>query len=505
MRHFLLALVRLASAFSLTSALLFVCACGTNPKNVDFGSGGSGESDASTFDGDDGARETSGDDAGRGVFGGTDGGTRAPTCGNGTGWSCAVNASCGGSPTTLTGKVYDPGGTNPLYNVVVFIPNDATKLPAITPGTRTCNSCDVSIGDYVTATTTDATGAFTLTNVPTGKGVPVVVQIGKWRRVVAVDTKNCAATSIAKGTLRLPRNQAEGSLPQMALLTGGTDNLGCFPVALGLDPKEYSSPHGGGRLDIYQGLDSPLGITIGNGPGLSSGAAGDCTTASCPLWSTKPDLEYYDIVLLACEGSEDTQTKPASAMRAMHDWLDEGGKVFATHFQYTWFKNNPNADLQGTATWLGTSNAFGAGNYAVDTSFPKGKTFNDWLANVGALTNGTIALNAVAASVSSVSAPTSRWIYDNGTAPPNTKYLSFGTPVGGLAPSADAGEVGKQYCGKAVFSDLHAGGAPAGDIPMACAGGTLDPQLDALEFLFFDLSACVQDDSQPVQHLPPPK
>src|SRR5579859_7338268 len=308
----------------------------------------------------------------------------APTCQTGTGWSCAVNTSCGNSPTTLTGKVYDPAGTNPLYDVVVFIPNDVSKLPAITPGTRSCNTCDTSIGDYVAATLTDATGSFTLSNVPTGKGVPVVVQIGKWRRVVSIDTTDCKTTTAAKGALRLPRNQKEGSLPQMALLTGGFDNLGCFPAALGLDPGEYSAPHGGGRLDIYQGLNTPLGVTIGNGPGLSSGgAAGNCTTASCPLWSTKPDLEYYDIVLLACEGDEANQTKPASAMQAMHDWLDEGGKVFATHFQYTWFKNNPNTDFQSAATWLGTSVAFGAGNYAIDTSFPKGKIFHDWLANVG--------------------------------------------------------------------------------------------------------------------------
>ncbi len=399
-----------------------------------------------------------------------------------------------------------PRGDQPLYNVVVYVPNDATTLPAITPGTRSCNTCDVPIGNYVAVTTTDATGSFTLKNVPTGKGVPVVVQIGKWRRLVAVDTKDCATTSVAKGTLRLPRSQKEGSLPQMALLTGGLDNLGCFPAALGVDPSEYSAPHGGGRLDIYQGLDTPLGVTIGNGPGLSSGTAGNCTNSSCPLWSSKPDLEYYDIVLLACEGDEANQTKPAAAMQAMHDWLDEGGKVFATHFQYTWFKNNPNADFQNVATWLGTSAAFGAGNDTIDTSFPKGKTFSDWLSSVGALTNGAIALNGVATSVSTVNAPTSRWIYDNTTMPADTKYLSFDTPVGGAPIPADAGPevTGKQYCGKAVFSDLHAGGAPTGDVPAACSGGMLTPQLDALEFLFFDLSACVQDDTQPVQPPPPP-
>ncbi len=433
---------------------------------------------------------------------GDDSGMAGAKCVNGMGWACSVNKACAGTPTTLTGKVYDPAGKNPLYNVEVFIPNDATTLPAITPGTNSCNTCDAPIGDYVVATTTDATGAFTLTGVPTGKGVPVVVQIGKWRRVVTVDTADCQTTTVSMGTLRLPRNKSEGSLPQMALLTGGLDNLGCFLKKIGIDATEYSGPHAGGRLDIYQGLDTPLDVPLGNGPGLSSGTAGNCTNASCPLWASKPSLEYYDIVLLACEGGEANQTKPAAGKQAMHDWLNEGGKVFATHFHYTWFKNSPAADFQGVATWLGSSSGTGMGQFAIDTSFPKGQTLHDWLSGVGALTGGTIALNGVATSVSAVKAPTNRWIYDNKSS--DTKYLSFGTPVGGIPGSAGETTTDK-YCGKAVFSDLHAGGAPAGDIPAACTDATMTPQEEALEFLFFDLSACVQDDSQPPQMIPPPK
>jgi hypothetical protein len=495
-----IALIALALLLTVASSL----GCGSTRQNP-FGTGDGGETGDDAFAGFGAPPGDNASGGGRGVFSTNGNGAPPPSCQGGMGWSCAVNMSCGSTPTTLTGKVYDPAGTNPLYNAVVFIPNDATKLPPITPGTRSCNTCDVPIGDYVVATMTDSTGSFTLQNVPTGKSVPVVVQIGKWRRVVSIDTKDCATTTAAKGAFRLPRNQSEGSIPQMALLTGGFDNLGCFPAAMGIDPKEYSAPHGGGRLDIYQGLNSPLGVTIGNGPGLSGGTAGDCTTSSCPLWNTKPDLENYDIILLACEGDEANQTKPASAMQAMHDWLDEGGKVFATHYQYTWFKNNPNTDFQQTATWLGPSIAFAAGNYTIDTSFPKGKTFRDWLVMVGALTNGTIALNGVGTSVSTVNPPTNQWIYDTGSSPTNAKYISFGTPVAG-ASIADGGieSSGKLYCGKAVFTDLHAGGAPAGDVPSACAGDTLTPQLDALEFLFFDLSACVHDDSQAPPPPPPP-
>jgi hypothetical protein len=421
-----------------------------------------------------------------------------------SGLQCAVPAGC---TTSVSGTVYDPAGANPLYNVVVFVPNDpAGNLPPIKLGTNTCSSCDVSIGDYVAATTSDANGNFTLTGVPATTKVPLVIQIGKWRREVFLpQVKACTNNAIAGAdSTRLPKNRAEGDLPQMAIVTGSADNLGCFLAGVGLDRTEYSAPHAGGRLDIYRGLKQPAA------PGLSTGTAGDCSTdnPNC-VWNSKANLEAYDIVLLSCEGnpydpddpdSNAPTNKTTASKAALRDWLNEGGKAFATHYQYTWFKNSPAADFKTVATWLGSSGGDQTGSYDIDTTFPKGKVFDQWLANVKALTGPQIMLSQVASSVSTVNAPTQRWIYEASSS--EVKYLSFVTPLGGIpAQGTDAGgESGGQYCGKAVFSDLHAGGDPAGDIPASCSGPPLSPQLKALEFLFFDLSACVSNDSQP----PPP-
>ena len=86
--------------------------------------------------------------------------------------------------------------------------------------------------------------------------------------------------------------------------------------------------------------------------------------------------------------------------------------------------------------------------------------------------------------------------------------MTFNTPV--EAP-ADA------QCGRAVFTAIHLNAAPAaaGDktdisdpampFPDGCRGKTLSAQEKALEFLFFDLSACVQPDTQkPVPPSSPP-
>jgi hypothetical protein len=491
--------------------------CGANKPNGIDGDDGSDASASSGGD-DSGVGSSSGaGSSGGGASGGvfmSGSGDAAAAC-TGGGLQCAVPSCPASNPTTITGTVFDPAGANPLYNVVVYIPNDPKTLPAIKEGTNTCNTCDVSIGDYVTATTSLADGTFKLTNVPAGTNIPIVVQIGKWRRMATIPTvKACANTALPGSSMtRLPAKSSEGNIPQMALVTGGADNLGCFLKGIGLDPSEYSAPHAGGRLDIYQGQGAG-GFRGSGAPGLSTGTAGDCTSdnANC-VWNSKTNLEAYDIVMLACEGDtydpaesgQKNTNKSTSSKAALHDWLDEGGKVFATHFHYTWFKNGP-ADFQGVATWLGTSNGGDTGAYSLDTSFTKGSVLSQWLGKVGALTGTQITLSQVAESVGQVTAPTQRWIYNPGTdvqsgKSNNTKYMSFLTPIGGIPiKTVDAGESNAQYCGKAVFSDLHAGGSPTGAIPGSCAGPPLSDQLKALEFLFFDLSACVSLDSLP----PPP-
>ena len=88
------------------------------------------------------------------------------------------------------------------------------------------------------------------------------------------------------------------------------------------------------------------------------------------------------------------------------------------------------------------------------------------------------------------------------------QYLSFNTPVG---TPEDA------QCGKVVFTDIHikqslngAGGddsapGPTKAFPLGCKTNASTAQAKALEFLFFDLSACVQPDTdKPVPPLVPP-
>jgi hypothetical protein len=472
-----------------------------------------------------GSDGSGGDGSSSGGDGSSSGFSLPPGCTGDAGQplNCYIVPPCPrGASTTLKGTVFDPAGKNPVANAVVYVPNSTSALPAIATGTSVCTSCATPVGDYAALAITASDGSFTLTDVPSVASLPLVVQSGKWRRRITVsEVAGCATTTLPDSgptQLRLPRSRAEGDMPQMAILTGGADDLGCFLARVGVDPSEYTAPHAGGRVDVYQGLAAagsftgPDGGVSLYGPGLSGGVAGDCTTTSCPLWSSTRSLDAYDVVFLGCEGAPYDQAPDGgdagdagnagianvtpAAKQAMHDWLGQGGKLFAAHDQSAWFQNGP-LDFQRAATWrTPSSGAAACSGCTVDDSFQGGQFLQQWLQTIGLVPDGgtQLALSSVTDSVSTVNlSSTIRWVYDPDGG--DTKLLSFATPVGGL----DAGmtDAARQYCGKAVFFDLHAGGPPEGDVPGSCSAADLTPDEKLLEYQLFDESTCVQDTMVP--------
>ena len=430
-----------------------------------------------------------------------------PSCPPGSPLDCYVDTTCA-TPTTITGTVFDPAGKNPLANVAVYIPSDPNAVAPITTGTSSCDSCATVIHNAVVLGLTDATGKFELRGAPDGANVPLFIQIGKWRRKMTVPkVVDCQTTQLpisGTGQPRLPRKRSEGTLPQMALLTGGCDNVACFLQNVGVDASEFSAPRAGGRVDVYQGLGA-----TGPAAALSNGVAGDCTTAACPLWSSKQALEAYDAVFLGCECSAHDETKPAASLQAMHDWLGEGGKVFATHSQATWFENGP-ADFQSLATWTNGPASGATGPFVVNTSWTAGASLESWLASVGAADDGgVVALDPanVSTSVTTVSSIASAWIADTSTADGgvpagDVKAFTARTPL-------DAG--GINTCGAIHFADIHPGGSQAvqgesadgsstSTVPAACPVRDLSAGEKLLEYLLFDQTACIGGTTKP----PPP-
>lgn len=139
--------------------------------------------------GNDGSVEASerldgGSDAGEGasLFGDAAGGGGL-TCGcplNHQSKSCLCACPDGGD-TTLSGTVYDPAGKNPVYGADVYVAVD--PLLPLSDGV-TCTGCsNLYTGMPIASALTDAAGHFTMVHAPAAHNVPLVVQVGKWRKL----------------------------------------------------------------------------------------------------------------------------------------------------------------------------------------------------------------------------------------------------------------------------------------------------------------------------------
>ena len=466
-----------ATMLFLAATLIGFGACGSSPQSNGFGGGGSGSGG--------GSGGGSGSGSGSGGSGGSSGGM--------------FGMSDGGSPgcnTTISGTVYDPAGHNPLYDIAVYVPS--TALSPI-PSGASCDSCtSLYSGKPVAAAITDAAGKFVMQKVPPGNNVPLVLQVGKWRKQVYAPTVTaCQDNPMPAKSLTLPRNHSEGNIPNIAIATGNADSIECLLRRIGIDAGEYEPGAAGpGRIHIF--TTNP-GVFSGPGPNTSPPGP-DATQA---LWNSDASIMPYDMVLLSCEGT-DVNVNPNQ--QVLVDYTTAGGRAFASHFHYVWLDSGPFGG-DNLASWSTGANGIGSLSAQIVTTlpngqpFPKGLAMAQWLGNVGALQGGALPIVDAKhnADVTPSNAASQPWIAGTLNPPSETQYFSFDTPVG--VPTA-------QQCGRVVFSDLHVGAASndyggsigSGVTPSGCGTGALSPQEDALEFMIFDLASCVTPNGQP----PPP-
>ena len=407
--------------------------------------------------------------------------------------------------TRVLGTVTDPGGARPIFNAVVYVPN--APLAPLGAGVS-CDRCDAPhSGAPLRITTTDAAGRFELDNIPAGANIPLVVQIGKWRRtVILADVPQCSEVS---ADLRLPRSRAEGDLPRIAITTGAADALPCLLRKIGIDDSEIGVAGSAASIHLFQGGgygggDGGTPVTASssftNGPAFPSAQA---------LWNDPAALAKYDAVLLACEGApnDDAVHKSPAAKQALYDYAKAGGRVLATHYHDTFFSGSPDPAPRGVAAWSDRAGP-AAGDprtTPVDTevasTFAKAAAMSAWLAKQGALTaGGKLALFDARHDVDGVDAGAGgavAWIQvanPSYPAAPAVQHLTFGAPIG-----ASNAEV----CGRVAFTNVHYG--PSTELglvddatkpfPAGCQTKALTAQQKALELVLFDLVSCAQDDS----------
>ena len=185
-------------------------------------------------------------------------------------------------PTTLSGTVYAPNGTLPLYGITVYVPSSD---PGPLPDNAQCSKCSDDLpGNPLVRATTDETGHFQILDVPAGP-IEVVVTSGKWRRVISMPmTNECADNPVAAADTTLPKsmtdmtpNTKSVSIPRIAISTGGADSLECLVRKLGISDAEIGTGGDTKKIHLYSDNGSA-------GKGVAKFAAGgafkDSTTDS---------------------------------------------------------------------------------------------------------------------------------------------------------------------------------------------------------------------------------
>ncbi len=400
--------------------------------------------------------------------------------------------------TRLSGVVYAPNGTLPLFNATVYVPN--TDPGPLAAGV-TCSRCnDVLQGNPVVQTTTDELGHFALDNVPVSANLPVVIQIGKWRRQITVDTvAQCADNPLTVAQTRLPSKKSEGDMPQIAITTGNADALDCLVRKLGIDDSEISNDAGTGKVHLYSGNGAnKFDPTFAN--------TGDFTDATT-LWSDLTKLKKYDILILSCEGAwpSDRGTPstpggtnsvaPQAALQAVSDFSDLGGRVFASHWHNYWLENGP-TPWPSIATFAANrgdthfTNTIGT----VNQGFDRGKSMYKWL-------DGPEVKGLNAQKLLDINEGRNTCTANDPLKSDSYVYLDPATAASGASgiqdllftTPNDVDEAAR--CGKVVFSDMHVSSTskstPGTPYPGQCDTNDLTPQEKALAFIFFDIASCV--------------
>lgn len=403
--------------------------------------------------------------------------------------------------TRIVGRVYDPSGARPVFNAIVYVPNE--PLAPLDQG-ASCDRCDRGhSGAPLRITRTDAAGRFELDNVPTGEGIPLVVQIGKWRRAVLVpEVPLCTQTTF---DVRLPRNRAEGDIPRIAITTGADDPLPCLLRKMGIDDSEVGVTGTDARIHLYRGGGYDDGDGGAPHTASSSLASGAPLPSAESLWNDGAALAKYDAVLLACEGApnDDAVHKSPAAKQALYDYAKAGGRVLATHHHQTFFSGSPDPAPRGVAAWSDRSGP-AAGDPRVTSvdvtiggAFPKAVALRAFLGAESALTDaGAVSVFDTRHDVDGVDAGALAWLEaanPSYPAAPAVQHLTFGAPIGARSD---------QVCGRVAFTNVHFGPSSEASLaddatkpfPESCKTKELTAQQKALEFLLFDLISCAQDD-----------
>lgn len=401
--------------------------------------------------------------------GGSDGGGQCQ------GIECDISDCSGQTPTSVSGRVMSPSGLHPVHDALVYVPKSIEDFPAVVA----CESCEEPVGGVpLVRTTTGVDGTFTLSGIPDGAAVPLIIQKGRFRRQLTLKINACEAHPLADAQTRLPSTKTEGDLPKMAVGVGAYDQIECVLRSIGIAPNEFTDPSGPGAVHLFHngaGATSPY-------PPLEQ------------LLNSPTELEKYNVIFLNCTDHRwaDIVDKPGVAAN-IADYVGKGGRLYVTDQAYDYIEQ-----VNDLAPYI----YFSAGGSMTSPqpigAAMKGSNIDDfdatvadptlasWLKAAGESNGNTITVTDLSFGwvlVDAVSLESQTWVHGNtnGADRPLSVTFDYNT------------------CGRALFSSYHTRSPGGSDLyqslpfPQYCASTatSMIAQEKILEYLIFHISACV--------------
>ena len=381
-------------------------------------------------------------------------------------------SACSGASTVLSGVALAPNGLDLLPNVRAYVPQQVNPFPAVY-----CDSCLSPIDPALVATTSDATGKFSLTldTLPLSPSVTFALQIGRFRKVTSVAVTACQTNVVPIAAATLPGNTAAGDIPKIAVSSGTQDHLDAILSALGI--TEY---------DCYEGRKTPGAST----PTCAQVAGKNIAD----VLQNPTTLNGYHMLLISCApgayANYSSNHNMATITSNTVAWVSAGGRMFATDTAYDYIEQAfPDAiTFKGATAASGVAQPVDGANlgcspgkttsFAVDVTDP---TLVQWLHAVGVSSAPSVSIQGFIQPWSAI-----------GSLPISTRLLASGSFS--LLPSVGSTTCGSSQnvpltatfetgtCGRVAYSSYHT--------LSTVSAGSLSAQEKIMEYLMFNVAVC---------------
>jgi hypothetical protein len=425
---------------------------------------------------------------GAGGAGGVGGGTGGTAGAGGSGGSGPVagptfGSMCKGKPTTLSGVVRAPNGSDPIANALVYVPSSTGKLP---PGVS-CDLCAQPVDGLAAQVATGSDGHFSLdlSSLTPADQLPFTVSKGRFRRASTVSITPCQDNPLTAPTTVLPGKNGPGDdIPKIAVSTGIKDALDDVLTAMGLDASA--------GYDCFENQTKAT-TTPASGCEKRLAAQGASAPQLTDLLKDTSKLGQYNVLFVSCalgKFASLSAADRATIVANLQTWVGQGGRLFATDRSYDYVAQAFPASI-AFVNGNSTVDAANVGVGSATTPATYSGRVNDaalvqWLTAVGVLTAGqsTMPLTGYLTQWSAVqSVPMSTVDEVDAT---DAKVAVGSTTTTGSYPQTvkfDYAPPGSAAaCGRVVFSSYHTTGTP---------GAMLTPQERILEYLMFEAGACL--------------